>query len=107
MFDGRNSDPKRRRPANLSGRTTSSVSLKRRVGDGLLENPCAIVAALAAWHPNRNVSMLFVPPFPAVGRSYDWCGRGDLNPHALAGAATSRLCVCQFRHFRSSPHLTH
>jgi hypothetical protein len=30
----------------------------------------------------------------------DWCGRGDLNPHALAGAATSRLCVCQFRHFR-------
>jgi hypothetical protein len=29
-----------------------------------------------------------------------WCGRGDLNPHALAGAATSRLCVCQFRHFR-------
>jgi hypothetical protein len=29
-----------------------------------------------------------------------WCGRGDLNSHALAGAATSRLCVCQFRHFR-------
>jgi hypothetical protein len=26
--------------------------------------------------------------------------KGDLPPHALAGAATSRLCVCQFRHFR-------
>jgi hypothetical protein len=24
-----------------------------------------------------------------------------LNPHALAGAATSRLCVCQFRHLRN------
>ena len=24
--------------------------------------------------------------------------KGGLNPHALAGAATSRLCVCQFRH---------
>jgi hypothetical protein len=31
-----------------------------------------------------------------------WCGRGDLKPHALTGAATSRLCVCQFRHFRSN-----
>jgi hypothetical protein len=29
---------------------------------------------------------------------------GDLNPHALESAATSRLCVCQFRHFRSSPN---
>lgn len=35
-----------------------------------------------------------------------WCGRGDLNPHAVAGAATSRLCVCQFRHIRVS-HLLH
>ena len=36
-----------------------------------------------------------------------WCGRGDLNSHALAGAATSRLCVCQFRHFRSTQRHTY
>jgi hypothetical protein len=35
-------------------------------------------------------------------KEFLWCGEGDLNSHALAGAATSRLCVCQFRHFRSS-----
>jgi hypothetical protein len=30
----------------------------------------------------------------------NWCGRGDSNPHALAGASPSSWCVCQFRHFR-------
>jgi hypothetical protein len=41
--------------------------------------------------------------FQSARRAFSWCGRGDLNPHALTGAATSRLCVCQFRHFRLSP----
>ncbi len=27
------------------------------------------------------------------------CRRGDLNPHALAGASPSSWCVCLFRHF--------
>jgi hypothetical protein len=39
------------------------------------------------------------PTRPRATQS-SWCGRVDLNPHALASAATSRLCVCQFRHFR-------
>ena len=29
-----------------------------------------------------------------------WCGRKDLNLHALASASPSSWCVCQFRHFR-------
>lgn len=29
------------------------------------------------------------------------CAEGDLNPHALAGTATSTLRVCQFRHPRA------
>jgi hypothetical protein len=29
-----------------------------------------------------------------------WCGREDLNLHGIAPAATSRQCVCQFRHDR-------
>ena len=28
-----------------------------------------------------------------------WCRRGDLNPHALAGAGPLSRCVCRFRHF--------
>lgn len=33
-------------------------------------------------------------------RPITWCGRGDSNPHALSGTATSRLRVYQFRHDR-------
>ena len=28
----------------------------------------------------------------------DWCRRGDLNPHALAGTSPSSWRVCLFRH---------
>ena len=61
------------------------------------------------WRSSSGVgrALLNVPSDSGEGRKggrdrFYWCGRGDLNSHALAGAATSRLCVCQFRHFRIS-----
>lgn len=35
--------------------------------------------------------------FVRVVHQIGWDG-GDLNPHAITGAATSTQCVCQFRH---------
>ena len=63
---------------------------------------------LGPRHPNRTsrtLELVCRTGLPACPRAECadvcvWCGRGDLNPHALTGAATSRLCVCQFRHFR-------
>ena len=37
-----------------------------------------------------------------VPSTWEWCGREDLNLHGIAPAATSRQCVCQFRHDRVS-----
>ena len=41
--------------------------------------------------PTRSALRPREPPSPAVGRpvGYEWCRRGDLNPHALAGTSPS------------------